>query len=378
MSTPLPIGDLFARLAAVAAEQDGSQSPDRDFLRRPAKLFESTSTLTDDGNFEDWEASMHQGLIESGGRPVCSAQDLPPLLESPTANYEAVLPWLTKHRGSYNWEGQIETVLSRQFSRWWEFRKSQYANRGIDDSEGVSAYSEARRNDMERIGQHRTASDPGFAEHMRRMWESIRIYRQQPDDRGFQAFSNAVKRRLAPHHFTRPLRLKKNPYEQDTWTNWLEYINFEQWWLERLTDVMESMMEEHHRQPWKRLLDARACSEREADLETTNKEIDDFIRDTERYRTAESAVYFQKLRVKWAVEEARLMNTEISEQRQTAKGNMNIDIKGKKKRRGGDNTEITLEQQEVQAEQVGRNGTTQDVPLGPRRSKRLAKLKIKD
>lgn len=231
--------------------------------------------------------------------------------------------------------------------RWWDFHKSQWDNRGITDSdEGFAAFLEASRSRWERVGAHRMVSNPSFEETLRRQWEWKPTSRQLPDGQAFPAYKEAVERRLTSYHFTRPLQLKMNPRQQTEWTNWLEYLNYEQWWLEMLTAVAESLEEQYH-QAWKRLLEAPWCPSREAmgsnstnaassstasgftqtrqrhpgaktvnlakeleaaraDLDATNKTIDDFIRETASYRRAETAAYYQKLRVKWAVEEARL------------------------------------------------------------------------
>ena len=53
-------------------------------------------------------------------------------------------------------------------------------------------------------------------------------FRQLPDGQSFSAYKDAVQIRLAPHHhFSRRLQLKKNPHQQDVWTNWLEYLSYE-------------------------------------------------------------------------------------------------------------------------------------------------------
>ncbi|KAL8750778.1 MAG: hypothetical protein Q9199_006849 [Rusavskia elegans] len=416
------------RLASVADRQHGSQSADRGgLLRPPAESFESTEGTPPPIAIKpkDSEASCYQGLIEDGGRPVCSIQDISHLLASPTASYEAVLPWLSDHPDSEDGVGEIKTVFSRQFTRWWDFRKSQWHNRGISDSEeGFSAFLEASRSRWERIGVHEMVSDPDFEGTIRRQWQQKPAAQQLPDGQGFPAYSEAVKRRLTPHHFTRPLRLKKNPRQQTIWTNWLEYLNYEQWWSETLTAVAESLVEEQYHQPWKRLLKAPRCPSKEArgsnstkavssltasrsiqtrpgpkavelakrlekrleaaeaDLNATNKTIDDFIQETALYRRAETAAYFQKLRVKWAVEEARLMEIEMSQQRRTAKSNTKVDTKENKKRRRDDNAEIPPEPRPKRAKPGDKgksavSNTTPDKPQARRSSKRLAELKNK-
>lgn len=62
-------------------------------------------------------------------------------------------------------------------------------------------------------------SDSSFEETIRRQWQQKPTSRQLPDGQGFPTYSEAVKRRLTPHQFTRPLQLKKNPRQQTKWTN---------------------------------------------------------------------------------------------------------------------------------------------------------------
>lgn len=80
-----------------------------------------------------------------------------------------------------------------------------------------------------------------------------------------------------------------------------------------------------------------------AALDATSKSIDDFIRETEPYTHAHTAAHHQSLRVKWAVEKACLMETEMFHRRRTAKNITKVDIKENKKRWRGDDEEIPPE-----------------------------------
>lgn len=111
--------------------------------------------------------------------------------------------------------------------------------------------------------------------------------------------------------------------------------------------------------------------------------IDDFIRETAPYRHAETAAYYQRLRVKWAVKEARLMETAMSEQRETAKSSTKVDARKNRKRRRADDDEEGENNKPPEpwpkrtkygggAKQVAVSDST---PGNIRRSKRLAKDK---
>ena len=69
--------------------------------------------------------------------------------------------------------------------------------------------------------------------------------------------------------------------------------------------------------------------------------IDDFNRETASSGHAGTAAYYQRLRVKWIVEEARLTETEMSQSRRTAESNTKVNPKENKKRRHGDNEDLS-------------------------------------
>ncbi|MCJ1464926.1 hypothetical protein MMC07_003541 [Pseudocyphellaria aurata] len=378
-SSSINVDEILARLICVSNEQNGSQSPERGYLRSPAQSSDSTDIIP----LGDAQAACYHELIEIGGRPVCSIQHLSDLCASPRASYKAVLPWLSDYPDSEDVINEIDSLFPRQLRRWLEFHKWQWDNRGIKESEeGFSFFFKASRSRWARMGAHDMVSDPDFEGTIRLQWQDLPAYRQLPDDQGFSAYGEAVKRRLMPYHFTRSLQLKKNPLRQTTWTNWLEYINYEQWWSEQRTTAAESLMEEQYHQPRKRLLEASERPARktrrthrtsavnisaasgptqirqrhldpktlakeleavEDDLDVTNRAVADYIRDTTQYERAGTAAYFQKLRVKWAVEEARLMETEMSHQRRTAKSNTTVGPNENKKRRRGDDIGIPPE-----------------------------------
>ncbi len=365
----------------VAGEQDGS--PCHELSRPPDGSFKSTESTPPPITIMALEASSHQELIKDGGRPACSIQELSHILAEPMVRYKAILPWLSDDPDSEIGDGEIKTVFSRQFMRWWDFRKSQWDNRGIGDGEeGFSVFLEASRRRYEGMGGRAMVSAPSFEQTVRRQWQQKPASRQLPDGPAFPAYREAVKRRLAPHHFIRPLQLKENPRQQTKWTDWLEYLSYEQWWLEKLTAVAEPLEEQYH-QASRRLLEAPRCPSREAmgsnctnaarssaasgstqtrqrrpaknvdlakkleaaraALEATNKTIDDFIRETVPYTHARKATYYQRHRVEWVVKEARLMETEMSQQSKPMKSNIKVDTKENKKRQRGDDEEIPPE-----------------------------------
>lgn len=369
----LNVDELLTRLTDLTGRQDDSSNLEP--RRSPGESIESTPPPI---SYQNFEVLSRDGLIEDGGRPACSTQELSHILAEPATRHTAVLSWLSDDLDTETGAAEIKTVFSRQFARWWNFRKSQWSNRGLDDGEeGLSAFLEANRRRYEGMGAYKMISAPSFNETIQRQWQHMPASRQLPDGQPFSAYRDAVQTRLTPHHFTRRLQLKKNPHQQDMWTNWLEYLNFEKWRLESLTATAESL-EQRFLESWK-LLSAResdssiASSSRpvvssftlprrrpaaktvspvkeleaaQAERDASNKRIRDFIRETNPYRRAQAAAYYQRHRVEWIIKEARLMETEMSQQRKTAKNNTKDDnTKASKKRRRDDEQEVSPESQ---------------------------------
>ena len=261
--------------------------------------------------------------------------------------------------------------------RWWSFRKSQWSNRGFGDSEeGLSAFLEASRRRYERMGAKAMVSAPSFDETIRRQWQRMPASLQQPDVQAFSAYRDVVKIRLAAHHFTQPLQLKRNPHQQTVWANWLEYLSYEQWCLEMLTATVESLEQQYH-QSWTRLLRAMELNSNNAasssaasgstqsrqrrpgaktvnlakELEAaqaardaSNKTIYEFIRETKPYTLVQTAAYYQRHRVDWVIKEARLIETEMFQESKMTKNNTKVATNQSKKRRRDDD-EIPLNSQ---------------------------------
>ena len=343
---PLGIDDLHARLQNVSSPRD--YAPDLESSRPQSESIESTPPPV---AVENLEISSRQELIQAGGRPVCSIQELSNILAAPMAEYEAVLSWLSDFPDSETGAGEIKTVLSRQFMRWWNFRKSQWDSRGLGDSEaGFAAFLEASKRKYEGMGFKAMVSGSSFDETIRRQWELMPAS-QPPEGQTFSAYHNAVKIRLTPYHFTPSLQLRKDPQKQTVWTNWLEYLNFELRCLETFTLTAESLETEYH-QSMRKLHRAKQSNAKHvvssssapdsthsrqrrlggkgvdmakelvaarADRDASQKSIDDFIRETEPYRQAHRAAFYQRHRVAWVIKEARLMETEMSLQSNLAK-----------------------------------------------------------
>jgi hypothetical protein len=410
-SQPIDMDALLTRLTSIQSGQDDSS----ELRRSPPSREASESTIppsSDDGYLLE-DLSYHE-LVQDGGRPVCAIEALLHAPHDPTASYESILPWLSDS-DSTNRNGEIQTVFSRQLDRWWDFRKWQWGNRNIAEGDGgFSAFLAAEQRMSKRMQIE--VSNGSLEQTALRLWRQKPELRLLSDDHGFPAYRKAVKRRLAPYKFSRPLQLTKNPRKQTEWSTWLEYLNFEQWWLERHTTAREPH-ERPYNQAWKRLFEAvpslpqersglnstkgnynsqsLACAvpasgplrirqpcqnmktvalteqlaSAQDELATAKKIISDFMRDTAHYRRAETAINSQKHRVQWVLKEARVMEAEAMRQRETAKNNLRSDAGESKKRRYSDDVNTS----QSWSKKTSREGDGKDtVPSSgrPRQSQR--------
>lgn len=268
---------------------------------------------------------------------------------------DAVMPWLTASPDSDTGAGELKTIFSRQFMRWWDFRKSQWNNRGLGDSkDGLSAFVEASRRRYESSGAEMMASSPSFSETIERQWHQLPESRRQrppPEGQTFAAYREAVKIRLAPHHFTLPLQLRRDPQKQTGWTDWLEYLNFESRCMEDWIALAESLEPRYqecvrrlrkatqpqakivtidsaalssthartHNSPAKRVNMGKELTAARADRDASQQSIDIFLRETNTYTQARANASHQRRRVDWIVQEGRMMENDICVQRATAK-----------------------------------------------------------
>lgn len=377
-SQPVNMNTLFSRLDSLVVNPDGFV--DRGPPQSPPESVEGTPLPI--MNEMDFEAASYHELRKSGGRAVCSIQALLHTLADPAAKYDVLLPWLSDP-DSASRDAEVRTVFSRQLERWWDFQKWQWGNRGVPGGDdGFSVFLEAQRGMCERMEAHREMDDPYFEETMRRLWQQKADLRQLGEDQGFTTYNAAVKRRLAPHSFSWPLQLRKDPRQQTEWTTWLEYLNYEQWWFEQYTSALEAK-EPRYNQAWKKLLEAaRPVPNGVVDFTGTSKSrkrhkntefIDDFIRETTPYRRAEAIARRQRARVQWVLSEARSMEFEMSKQGST-KSNAKQDIgDGMKRSRDDDDQDQDIERRSKRTKKGhgGDDAALDTIAAGPRRSKRL-------
>lgn len=155
----------------------------------------------------------------------------------------------------------------KQLHRWQDFRKWQNDNRGLEDDDGgYPAYLERWKHIVKRSFLP-TLRDKCLAEIeadpscRKSQWENKQWERERQRDhcrergcRGFRDYTEAVKRRLARHGFTQSFELNEDPKKQDKLATWIEYLNYEYWWLDKHTGDIERLEPEHDKL-WQELVD---------------------------------------------------------------------------------------------------------------------------
>ncbi|GKU13372.1 unnamed protein product, partial [Fusarium langsethiae] len=132
-------------------------------------------------------------------------------------------------------------IFQRQWQRWQDFRKWQNDNRGRDDDDGGFPATRARLLAEIEADPSCLKSEWDQKQFLRR--RQRRLYREH-GCRGFCGYAKAVKRRLASHSFTQPFELDEDPKKQHGLTTWIEYLNYEYWWLDKYTSDIERLQRE--------------------------------------------------------------------------------------------------------------------------------------
>ncbi|RMD39521.1 hypothetical protein DV735_g5615, partial [Chaetothyriales sp. CBS 134920] len=253
-SRPLDLDDLDARLRQVSPNKSFSLRPETRTTRSPTPPFDPTIR----------ETEAYHELVDEGGRPLYPIDLIQDMYRDPDNYAETLWPW----------QVNISPVsplgiFQKQLQRWRDFRKWQNDNRGReDDNDGFPAYVEWKKHIIQRDLRPKSAAkrlaeieaDPSCLKSSweDRQWERERQRRhcRERGCRGFRDYTEAVKRRLACHGFTQPFELDEDPKNQDKLTTWIEYLNYEYWWLDKYTSDIERLEPEHDKL-WQELVDKR-------------------------------------------------------------------------------------------------------------------------
>ena len=273
-SRPLDLAQLEQRLRQVSA--DDSNAPARSRPRTIDRSRSPTPFIDQDACLRERETDAYNALIKDGGRPLYPICLLDEMLRHPENHEQLLRPWQDNF-GDTNkyWSDKHSTtsptdIFQRQLSRWCDFRDWQRDNRWLEDDDGgYPAYVESWKQHVARHFTRRGAiqelaeieADPSSLKDVWNMRQRDRQLQRNycKEFHGgdkFADYVDAVNRRLAQHDFTYPFQLKEDPGQQDKLATWIEYLNFEYWWLDQYTDTIERL-KPHADKAWQKLVDSK-------------------------------------------------------------------------------------------------------------------------
>ncbi|KAI1112121.1 hypothetical protein F5Y14DRAFT_423219 [Nemania sp. NC0429] len=358
LSQPVAADDLFTRLTSLADADKRDGEPSRS--RRLSDSSSDTSwhtqlpTGTPHSRWLEKQEAMHRGLVADGCRPICSVEHISHCIATSTIDLECASPWVFVYPHSEDKMAWAYCVLWRQFDRWWEFRKSQWDNRGLGDSEEApDAYVAAHRLQCGGgvVGEVFTKTFfRRLAAGDRQQWKSMPVELQLPGQT-FSDYSAAVEHRLALYQFARPIQLQRDPRHQTQWTDWLEYLNYELWDLEQQTADMPRLVnrlgiaitglrkiafgnkKKYLEKPLAtNVIDVTEEAEgMRAALDATEKRIWEMVEEAREYRQAERLLRLHRSRIDWIIKEARVMETEMAQEDRQQDKKSPLDLNQKRK-----------------------------------------------
>ncbi|KAI3532306.1 hypothetical protein CABS02_13891 [Colletotrichum abscissum] len=254
---PLDLDDLDARLHRVSP---GESLASQRALEPIARSRSPTPTIDP----TKLEIEAYHDLIRNGGRPLYPIDLIHDVYREPENFADLLRPWQEILA-----DVRPEGIFQGQSQRWQDFRRWQNDNRGREDDDGgFPAYVEWQKSIIRRDCLHRSRvkrlaeieADPSSLEPEWDAQQSLRARQRRLNReygcRGFRDYAEAVRRRLTSHDFTQDFHLDENPMKQDQLTTWIEYLNYEYWWLDKYTSDIERLEPEHDKL-WQELVDSR-------------------------------------------------------------------------------------------------------------------------
>ncbi len=381
---PFNSGELSRLLGMLAGREETGAIP----LSSQNRHFRSPTSSPAPEDNSRFEAFCRDELVQAGGRPVATFEHFLDALKNEESSKEILRLWLDD---SSDWscrDGDVPPAFSMQLEDWESFQhKWQWDNRGkYAGDEGFTAFSESRRRRWLHKGESDLVSDPSFEATARHIWQHEERWLELSGQEGFEAYTQAVERRLASHQFTQPFQLSKDPRQQDARTTMVEYLNYVYWWRDKHAAAMEAAKPQYQK-AWDELqrFDAsplsttstttEALSEElsatKALLERTRQQIRKFIKDTKTHQRCEKAVYCQELRAQWTLEQLPLIDAESSAENEVAKNSSSANSTRKRKARDDDQNP-PLQQLKRRRQGVGHSGSTLDLEPGTRKESDIA------
>ncbi|KAL2758157.1 hypothetical protein ACRALDRAFT_1092157 [Sodiomyces alcalophilus JCM 7366] len=300
-SRPLDLDTLDARLRDVS---DGNDTPP---LGRPEIRERIPETPAwEKAKDKRKEIRAYHNLRKEDAHPLYSIDLLDQVFENPGDYREMIRPWEYRCRREcwdYYWSSRVQPrdLFRRQLARWQDFRKWQKDNRGLEDpGDEFAAYVEARNRSYaeEEWDWRGMMTEQEHDEHVKWAWNEHQVVRQlqrsicrERDCRSFHDYAQAVRERLGRHHFTRSFQLHEDPSKQDKLTTWIEYLNFEYWWLDRYTSKFERSKPAHDKD-WQELVDSNVL--RPGESSESIRTLECAMQDDSEERMAREAVEWAK------------------------------------------------------------------------------------
>jgi hypothetical protein len=237
---------------------------------------------SDEGRFQ---AFCRDALVKAGGRSMSEVRD-----------------------------GEMSPSFSAQLEDWDEFQHLwQWNNRGKDASqEGLPNFLLSWRKRHMHQRRLDVIPDPTFPELVKSFWHNEETYLELSGKDGFAAYMQAVKNRLASHHFTQPFQLAEDPRQQDPWTTWVEYLSYNYWRLDMHVAVMRAAKPQYKkaRDELQRFDMIPLHDEPDAaQLEMARQLIHESIKYSKPYLQWETVVIRQEMRAQWVLEQLPLIDT---------------------------------------------------------------------
>ncbi|EFY87022.1 hypothetical protein MAC_06920 [Metarhizium acridum CQMa 102] len=255
-SRSLDLDNLDALLRGVCIK-DNSVSGDRP---QESKRRTESPDETDQEIYQREEIEAYNNLVHDGGRALYRIDLIDSVSKDPDVYRDMLAPFWRQPR--YDKPSELDhsdarAVFRRQWHRWQNFRKWQLDNRKIeDDDDGFLAFVEKAKRDCQEVGDLKGVAeieaDPTILKQRGEPWYYIqrhrnwqRRYQRELGCETISDYEKAVKARLARHGFNLPFHLIEDPKQQDKLTEWIEYLGFEYWWLDRYTVSMERLKPKH-------------------------------------------------------------------------------------------------------------------------------------
>ena len=300
-SRPLDLAQLDARLLKISSSNETTLAHERSIAESAAlpdlDVRERRLIIKD-------ETKAYKELVQMGGRPLYLIDDIGNVLDDLERYREMLRPWqewphvLNAHR-----------LFRKQLQRWEDFRKWQNDNRGLEDDDdgGYLAFVERQKSLMEDQVDTLLAiieSDPSF---LKRGWDGLqeqrrqhRLIHREHDCHSFHDYFEAAKQRLLRHNFTGPIQFDKDPKKQNKLTTWIEYLEYECWWLDRYIHSIENCRPDYDK-AWQELVDLKVLKPHETQeyLRTVTsynaqqREVDQATEDVKREMSDAERIYMK-------------------------------------------------------------------------------------